>query len=329
MRAFLKHTRLALSLATLLYIPIGLAGEQCADTPVFQTTSSFADLETATQKFAKFSDSSKVLMVFDIDNTLLAMDQDLGSDQWFEWQEGLLRNQPHDPALVASDFQGLLDAQTLLWNIGEMSPPEKEQPAIIHRMQKRGFTSLLLTSRGPEVNDLTLKALENNGYHFSTTSLPPKEGFPATFLPYNRSKIEYSGITINEAIAMELGFDSKQDCLKKKLEFSAPCFRKPRPVKYADGIFFTTGQNKGAMLRTLLYKTGHTGSQRFSAIVYADDKIKHVKHVYQAFCDKPVELLLFHYTHESKRVELFRKDSKSKLSSKWKQIQKIRKLMHQ
>ena len=29
----------------------------------------------------------QVLVVFDIDNTLLAMEQGLGSDQWYDWQK--------------------------------------------------------------------------------------------------------------------------------------------------------------------------------------------------------------------------------------------------
>ena len=31
--------------------------------------------------------NDQVLVVFDIDNTLLAMEQDLGSDQWYYWQK--------------------------------------------------------------------------------------------------------------------------------------------------------------------------------------------------------------------------------------------------
>ena len=44
------------------------------------------------------SDPEHVLLVLDIDNTLLAMNQDLGSDQWFEWQRYLLDHEPRSNA---------------------------------------------------------------------------------------------------------------------------------------------------------------------------------------------------------------------------------------
>lgn len=301
------------------------AEQQCHTNPVYQTTSTFVDIENAAYKAAKKTDLRDILMVFDIDNTLLAMDSDLGSDQWFDWQYKMLKTGPTNPALVAEDFPGLLTAQNVLWNLGEMSPPEEQQPVIIKRMQAAGFTSLLLTSRGPEAHDVTIKALLNNGYDFSLSTLPPLAGYAGTFFPYNRDNIKQSGITTQEAIAMELAYDSKETCLTKKLGFDAPCLHKPRGVKYANGVFLTAGQNKGAMLRTILAKTGHTRQRQFSAIVYADDKVKHVKHIHKAFCHKPVELLLFHYVHEEKRVEQFEKADKSTVISKWKEIEKIQK----
>ena len=46
----------------------------------------------------------QVLVVFDIDNTLLAMEQDLGSDQWYYWQKDLQMEDPCSAMLVDNRF---------------------------------------------------------------------------------------------------------------------------------------------------------------------------------------------------------------------------------
>ena len=55
--------------------------------------------------------AANVLVVLDIDNTLLATDQDLGGDAWFNWQAGLLKSEPKSEHLVAKSFGGLLRVQ--------------------------------------------------------------------------------------------------------------------------------------------------------------------------------------------------------------------------
>ena len=52
------------------------------------------DVAAAVEQFADQFGPEHVLLVLDIDNTLLAMNNDLGSDQWFEWQKYLLENEP-------------------------------------------------------------------------------------------------------------------------------------------------------------------------------------------------------------------------------------------
>ncbi len=49
---------------------------------------------------AKTYGPEQMLVVLDIDNTLLAMEQDLGSDQWYYWQEDLEAENPCSPLLV-------------------------------------------------------------------------------------------------------------------------------------------------------------------------------------------------------------------------------------
>ena len=52
---------------------------------------------------------SSVLVVYDIDNTTLAMDRNFGSDQWFNWQVKELSAQ--SDLSLAKNFGGLLSIQ--------------------------------------------------------------------------------------------------------------------------------------------------------------------------------------------------------------------------
>ena len=59
-------------------------------------------------------------MVFDIDNTLMAMEQGLGSDQWYEWQKNLQLTDPCDARLVSDR----LAVQGALYFISAMRPTQ-------------------------------------------------------------------------------------------------------------------------------------------------------------------------------------------------------------
>ncbi len=62
------------------------------------------ELLKLTNKYAP----SEFVVVFDVDNTLLASNQNFGSDQWFDWQYEMLKHEPTNSNLVTSDFSGLL-----------------------------------------------------------------------------------------------------------------------------------------------------------------------------------------------------------------------------
>src|SRR5689334_15409715 len=68
----------------------------------------FAEIGATVEQYTHKIKPEKVLLVLDIDNTLLAMDTPLGSDQWFEWQRYLIDHDPSSKYLVAPTFEGLL-----------------------------------------------------------------------------------------------------------------------------------------------------------------------------------------------------------------------------
>ena len=81
----------------------------CATTPQADTwlreTNSLAYVVEDAENLAKTHGTERVLVVFDIDNTLMAMEQGLGSDQWYDWQSKLQLADPCDARLVSDRWQ--------------------------------------------------------------------------------------------------------------------------------------------------------------------------------------------------------------------------------
>ncbi len=77
------------------------------DKPVYtldQETADLADVTTDVLALLEQTDNDRILMVFDIDNTLLAMEQGLGADQWYEWQKDLADNDRCNTQNVGNRF---------------------------------------------------------------------------------------------------------------------------------------------------------------------------------------------------------------------------------
>jgi len=121
----------------------------------------------------------RVLVVFDIDNTLLAMEQGLGSDQWHYWQKDLAGEDPCSTMRV----QDLLKAQGALFYASAMRPTQPDTALQVSRLQDAGLTVIALTSRGPEYSLQTFRELRRNGISFWSSALPPARGFPDWFVP--------------------------------------------------------------------------------------------------------------------------------------------------
>jgi hypothetical protein len=188
----------------------------CASVPPAQTRlAETDDLATVTDSALQLADRhgrDRVLVVFDIDNTLLAMEQGLGSDQWYYWQKDLAKDDPCSGDLVNNRFR----VQGALYFVSAMRPTQPDAAEQIKRLQDAGLTVIALTSRGPDYSLQTFRELRRNGISFWPGALPPKRGYPGSFIPESDT----------------------------------------RAALYQDGVFLTAGQHKGDMLKALLDKTG-------------------------------------------------------------------------
>ena len=203
--------------------------------------------------------NNDLLIVLDIDNTVMKMNKNFGSDQWFNWQKDLLGTSSED--LLVKDFAELLELQNVIFSLSYMSPVEKGMKSFIEGFQKKNISLVALTSRGPEMRNNTLRELERANIDFSHT-------------------------------AIEGNFD---------ISFK-------RATTYRHGIFMTSGQLKGEMLKYLI----ETGPKRYRHIIFVDDHKKHTDNVYNTFKDSESEIYTFRYGHEDERVQRFQASEKIK-----------------
>jgi hypothetical protein len=264
----------------------------CSDDSNHVQSADFCRIRDQILDIVSRNGSDNVLVAFDFDNVLLAMDQDLGSDQWFDWQAGLLVNHPESPYLVAKDFAGLLRVQGIFFYLSRMHPPESQLPSLVKEIQDKGCKTIVLTARGPEYRDDTEEELAMNGYNFNSSSLEIQEK-RGRFTPYDLASPEAGGLTKELIEKLKLG--------------------PAKEVSYSEGIFMVTGQHRGAMLRTLLKR-----SQRaFKVIVHVEDELVHSIQMKEGFEGLSVDVAIGEYTRERGRMEFFKNSTKEIVQRQW------------
>jgi len=237
-------------------------------------------IENSVDELARTYGADKVLIAFDIDNTLLTAASDFGSDAWFKWQDAILARPGCGAERVAADFGGLLEVQYLAYSIGDMRPTQSDTAQVIKRLVGAGHGVIALTARGPDIRTPTVRELGANGIAFTTA--PPCR----------------AGRADEASLCIRRGFIAAETILGVAEAALTESERKmlgpdPRPISYADGVMMVSGQNKGLMLRLLLASSPST----FEAIVFVDDGADNVIDVEQAFAgDETPRAVGFWYT---------------------------------
>jgi hypothetical protein len=235
-------------------------------------TNRMAEVDAEIRKLAAVDGASNVLVVFDIDNTLLTMSQPLGGNAWYEWQAARILADVPDREFA--DFNQLLEMQDYLFSLGHMTPPEPDIPSLFNRLQRDGFRILLLTGRAPGNAASTVRELRRNGMNTAASAIGPGDGD-------NRFWKPESVMTPGE----------KAECVWKE-EASEYVF-------FSNGILFSAGLHKGQMLRLLL----RLKNVRPARIVFIDDSPGNTARVESAF--PPGTVRAFLYTREAERSRCF------------------------
>lgn len=134
------------------------------------------------EQWQKQYGTDQVLIVLDIDNTILTSSVDLGGDIWYQWQRGKLDIKPTDEQQVKCLFK---DSIGLLYELGTMNLTEQHLPKIISTWQEQGLSLMALTSRAPKYRAATERELYNKGIQLNWTALAP-DGEPT---PVYREKV--------------------------------------------------------------------------------------------------------------------------------------------
>src|SRR5690554_5394179 len=147
-----------------------------------------ADLADVTQnalQLAQLAGSENILVVFDIDNTLLAMEQGLGSDQWYEWQKELSDTDQCNPDNVGNRFA----AQGALYFASAMRPTQADASNHVKAIQQRGIPVIALTSRGQDYRLQTFRELRRNNFNFTFSGIGPVGGYAEPFIPVDGGRL--------------------------------------------------------------------------------------------------------------------------------------------
>jgi hypothetical protein len=142
-------------------------------------TADLADVAVDSLKLAKQAGTENILVVFDIDNTILAMEQGLGADQWYEWQKELATEDPCNPKSVGDRFA----AQGALYFVSAMRSTQEDAASQIAIIQNEGISVIALTSRGMDYQLQTFRELRRNNISFAHSAIGPAGGFAESFIP--------------------------------------------------------------------------------------------------------------------------------------------------
>ena len=142
-------------------------------------TADLAEVRIDTLNLLEKTEKKNLLVVFDIDNTLLAMEQGLGSDQWYDWQKHLSETDQCNPRNVGDRFA----VQGALYFASAMRLTQEDGAGQVRSIQDLGVPVIALTSRGMDYRLQTFRELRRNDLNFSYSAIGPEGGFDEPFVP--------------------------------------------------------------------------------------------------------------------------------------------------
>ena len=147
-------------------------------------TADLADVTADVLDLVERIGKENVLVVFDIDNTILAMEQGLGADQWYEWQRDLNTHDKCNSQNVGNRFA----VQGALFFAIAMRPTQEDAAEQINTIQDSGAPVIALTSRGQDYRLQTFRELRRNAYSFTQSAIGPSGGYAESFNPIENGR---------------------------------------------------------------------------------------------------------------------------------------------
>ncbi len=144
----------------------------------------------------------RILVVFDIDDTLLTSTQFFGGDRWFRWQDGDPVNTDDGQTIIIDQddvLQCIYSKLNALYELARFRPTQEDAHEIVARLQKNHSVTAL-TSRAPGARTGTERELERAGMNLATSHLMPLDHS----LHYQMSG---RGVSYANGIVMSTGLD--------------------------------------------------------------------------------------------------------------------------
>lgn len=151
-------------------------------------TESFSEVISVVTNMNNRHGPENVLIVLDIDNTILTSSVDLGGDIWYQWQREKLAIKPDQSQKVFCLFE---DSIGLLYELGPMILTEETVPYIISAWQASGNVVMALTSRAPKYRAATERELENKGINFELSALAEHGQKAPTYREFKNRELSY------------------------------------------------------------------------------------------------------------------------------------------
>lgn len=252
----MKITTQLFCLLCWLSIPCVAQTQKILPNSQYTTTTEFAVVaKVIVQKIQQYTADS-VLIVLDIDNTVLTTDVDLGGDIWYQWQNGSdsleAKVTPAQRVFSENRKDSLYIVSNLLHNLGSMHLTESTLPTYLKMWQSIGATTLALTARDPAIRGATEQELKKNKLFFDKKTLKYADG-GSIVLDYPWGK-QY--------------------------------------ISFANGVLMTRGGDKGKTLAHILGRAGKI----FKAIIFVDDTFQNIADVKKQYeYDASVDVNLFYY----------------------------------
>lgn len=204
----------------------------------------------------------QVLVVFDLDSTLLRDPE----------------RSPDLDALEASDPSRFPQVERTVMYLKSLVPTERGLTGQIERLRAVGIPAYLLTARGHDMRDMTLREMSANGI-----ALPPA---PECGPPLCIGRGKIGAVEVMDAATQIVG----------ATELGRVGFDRGRDITVWDGIVMAAGLDKGVLMRTL----GGSLGVDIKGYVFIDDAAKNTEAVARASQAMREEVAIFQYRSPEK-----------------------------
>jgi hypothetical protein len=119
---------------------------------------SFSQIEPIVKK--QHLSARHTLWLFDIDNTLLVMNSDLGSPAWYNWQSSLVKR--HQPSAIIPTMKQMFPFNDFVLDRVKMNMSEPYERLFLHHLRSQHAQMIALTARDPAVRKFTSIDLSSN-----------------------------------------------------------------------------------------------------------------------------------------------------------------------